>query len=127
MKGGGISIDGGMVKVDIDDGQVFKYKRNSKNDCVTVINSKGKKLCENFRMGKNKSYVITNDHILRQKPGDKNFFKDEYGNEYYNEFENKKFKKLELNGNQIKVNCTKVKSRSVIINGQLKSHTESIG
>jgi hypothetical protein len=69
-------------KFNILDRQVYKYPRKNANDYLTAISHNGKTICENFRIGANKSYVITKDQILRHKPDDRNFFKDENDNEH---------------------------------------------
>jgi hypothetical protein len=71
-----------VSKFNIIDRQVFKFPRKNANDYLTAISHNGKIICQNFRIGANKSYIFTKEQILRQKYGDSNLFKDEYGNRY---------------------------------------------
>jgi hypothetical protein len=69
-------------KFNILDRQVYKYPRKNANDYLTAVSHNGKTICENFRIGANKSYIFTKEQILRQKYGNSSLFKDEYGNDY---------------------------------------------
>lgn len=61
-----------------------KIERVNAYDYLTVFNrNKSFVVCENYKMGANKSYIITEDNqIRRQKYGSSNLFEDEYGKDY---------------------------------------------
>ena len=61
-----------------------KIERVNAYDYLTVFNKdKSSLVCENYKMGANKSYIITEDNqIRRQKYGSSNLFEDEYGDDY---------------------------------------------
>lgn len=68
----------------IQSGKYHKLERVNAYDYLTVLNrDKSFLVCENYKMGANKSYIITqNDEIRRQKYGSSNLFEDENGNDY---------------------------------------------
>jgi hypothetical protein len=80
----GIKIENekNIGKFKIKNRDFHKYKRNNANDYLTVVGSDGEIICENLRIPANYSYIITKDQVKRQKYGDSDLFKDEYGNKY---------------------------------------------
>ena len=71
-----------ISKFNIPSREFHRFQRKNDNDYLTVISHNGSVICESYRIGANMSYIITNDTIFRQKYGDSNLFRDQYGKEY---------------------------------------------
>lgn len=66
-------------KFNISNRKHHRLERCKQYEYMTIQKSNGDLICENYEIGANKSYIILNDEIVRQKYGSSNFFEDRSG------------------------------------------------
>ncbi|CAF0964359.1 unnamed protein product [Brachionus calyciflorus] len=77
----GVEFDynGVVSKFNINHRSFHKLERCKQYEYMTVQKEDGKVIVENYEIGANKSYIILNNEIVRQKYGSNNLFEDIYG------------------------------------------------
>ena len=66
-------------KFNISNRNIHRLERCKQYEYMTIQLLNGDFICENYEIGANKSYIILNNEIVRQKYGSSNLFEDRYG------------------------------------------------
>ncbi len=73
-----------VTEFDIPNKCFHRYERRNSDHLLTVITFTNSRICENYRLPQNKSYIITRrGEIVQQDEGNSNLFMDRYGRDHF--------------------------------------------